>query len=69
MRFVEGDTTGPDQLHDADRAVVALAEAIRNVRQRSRSDMFAAGTVVTGTRRALASLTPDELRGQVPSDG
>jgi uncharacterized membrane protein YgaE (UPF0421/DUF939 family) len=65
---VEADTADPDQLRAADRAVVALAEAIRNARQRSRDDMFAAGTVVTGTRRALASLTPEDLRGQIPSD-
>jgi uncharacterized membrane protein YgaE (UPF0421/DUF939 family) len=68
LRSVEADTADPDHLRAADRAVVALAEAIRDARQRSRSDMFAAGTVVTGTRRALASLTPEDLRGQIPSD-
>jgi uncharacterized membrane protein YgaE (UPF0421/DUF939 family) len=68
LRSVEGDTAEPDRLRSADRAVVELAEAIRSTRQRSRSDMFAAGTVVSGTRRALASLTPEELRDQIPSD-
>ncbi len=68
LRSVEVNTAEPDRLRAADRAAVALAEAIRDARQRSRSDMFAAGTVVTGTRRALASLTPEDLRGQIPSD-
>ncbi|MGN6574787.1 MAG: FUSC family protein [Nocardioides sp.] len=65
---VEADTADPDRLRAADRAVAGLAEAIRDARQRSRDDMFAAGTVVSGARRAIASLTPAELRDQLPSD-
>lgn len=68
LRSVEGDTADPDKLRSADKAVVALAEAIRAARERSSNDLFAAGTVVAGVRRALASLVPDEMRGELPSD-
>jgi hypothetical protein len=68
LESVEGESADPDQLRSADKAVVALAEAIRTARQRSSSDLFAAGTVVAGARRALASLVPDDLRGELPSD-
>lgn len=68
LRSVEGETADPEQLRMADRAVLELAEAIREARSRSSSDLFAAGTVVTGARRALASLVPDDLRGDLPSD-
>jgi uncharacterized membrane protein YgaE (UPF0421/DUF939 family) len=65
---VEGETADADALRRADRAVVALAEAIRDARTRSSSDLFAAGTIVTGTRRALASLVPDDMRDEIPAD-
>lgn len=68
LRSVEGDAADPDKLRSADKAVVALAEAIRAARERSSDDLFAAGTVVAGARRALASLVPDDLRGELPSD-
>jgi uncharacterized membrane protein YgaE (UPF0421/DUF939 family) len=68
LRSVEGEAADPATLRSADTAVVALAEAIRTARQRSSSDLFAAGTVVTGARRALASLVPEDLRGDLPSD-
>jgi uncharacterized membrane protein YgaE (UPF0421/DUF939 family) len=68
LRSVQGDAAEMHELRSADKAVVALAEAIRTARQRSSSDLFAAGTVVTGARRALASLVPEELRGDLPSD-
>lgn len=68
LRSVEGGTADPATLRSADTAVVALAEAIRTARQRSSSDLFAAGTVVTGARRAIASLVPEDLRGDLPSD-
>jgi hypothetical protein len=35
---------------------------------RTQHDLFAAGTIVAGVRRAMASLTPEDLRGEVPSD-
>ncbi len=68
LRSVEAETADPDRLRAADRAIVGLAEAIREARQRSRTEMFAAGTLVSGARRTLASLTPEELRGRIPSD-
>ena len=49
-------------------AVCRLAREIREERGRSSSDLFAAGTVVTGVRRAMASLVPAELRHELPSD-
>ncbi len=68
LRSVEGEAADPAALRSADQAVLALAEAIRTARQRSSSDLFAAGTVVTGARRALASLVPEDLRSDLPSD-
>jgi uncharacterized membrane protein YgaE (UPF0421/DUF939 family) len=68
LESVEGESADPDTLRSADEAVVALADAIRAARDRSSSDLFAAGTVVAGARRALASLVPDQLRGELPSD-
>ena len=65
---VEGETADPDELRNADDAVCRLALEIREERARSLSDMFAAGTVVTGVRRAMASLVPAELRHELPSD-
>lgn len=65
---VEGETADPDELRNADDAVCRLALEIREERARSLSDMFAAGTVVTGVRRAMASLVPAELRNELPSD-
>ena len=44
-----------------------IAARIREVRHESASDMFAAGTVVTGVRRAMASLVPPDLRNELPS--
>ena len=68
LRSVDGEAAEPDMLRSADKAVVALADAIRTARDRSSSDLFAAGTVVAGARRALASLVPDDLRSELPSD-
>ncbi len=49
-------------------AVCRLACEIREEPGRSSSDLFAAGTVVTGVRRAMVSLAPAELRHDLPSD-
>jgi uncharacterized membrane protein YgaE (UPF0421/DUF939 family) len=68
LASIDGETADPDLLRTADQAVVELAAAIRDERQRSSSDMFAAGTVVSGSRRALASLVPEDLRDELPSD-
>ena len=68
LRAVEGETAGTEELRSADAAVVKLAQEIRLERDRSSSDLFAAGTVVTGVRRALASLAPEDLRDEIPSD-
>lgn len=65
---VEGETAAPDALRAADRAVSDLADAIRRVRERSSQDLFAAGTIVAGARRALASLVPADLRDEVPAN-
>ncbi len=68
LRSVDGNTADREALHQADRAVTELAEAIRDARSRSASDLFAAGSLVTGSRRALASLVPEDLRDRIPAD-
>ena len=68
LRSVHHETADVDELREADAAVVKLVEEIRSERERSESDMFAAGTVVTGVRRAMASLVPAEHRQELPSD-
>lgn len=68
LRSVEHDQAEPDCLRAADASVTALAGAVREARRSSSDDLFAAGAVVTGTRRALASLVPEELREEIPTD-
>lgn len=68
LRSVEDDKADPECLRESDAAVSALAAAIRETRQSSSDDLFAAGALVTGTKRALASLVPEELREQIPAD-
>jgi uncharacterized membrane protein YgaE (UPF0421/DUF939 family) len=68
LRAVEGGTAPYDDLREADDAVLKLVEEIRVERRRSEVDLFAAGTVVAGVRRAMASLVPSEHRGELPSD-
>jgi uncharacterized membrane protein YgaE (UPF0421/DUF939 family) len=68
LRSVRDETAALDELREADAAVVKLVEEIRTARERSSSDMFAAGTVVTGVRRAMASLVPADHRNELPSD-
>ncbi len=68
LRAVEGSCAPYDVLLEADQAVNKLVEEIRQERSRSGSDMFAAGTVVAGVRRAMASLVPVEHRDELPSD-
>jgi uncharacterized membrane protein YgaE (UPF0421/DUF939 family) len=68
LRVVDGDETPDQQLRTADDAVNKLVGELRDERQRSDSDLFAAGTVVAGVRRALASLAPERLRDEIPSD-
>jgi len=68
LRSVEHEQAEPDCLRQSDRAVTALAGAIRDTRQTSSDDLFAAGAVVTGTKRALASLVPEELRDEIPAE-
>ena len=67
LRSVEQDTADPAALRTADEAVADLVARIREVRHESASDMFAAGTIVTGVRRAMASLVPPDLRSDLPS--
>ena len=68
LRSVEHDRADPDCLRASDAAVTDLAEAIRTARRDSDEDLFAAGALVTGTKRTLASLVPDELRDEIPAD-
>lgn len=68
LRSVEDDAAHPDSLRASDRAVAALAQAVRESRRTSDDDLFAAGALVTGTKRALASLVPEELRDEIPTD-
>ena len=68
LRSVKHDRADPDCLRASDAAVTDLAEAIRAARRDSDEDLFAAGALVTGTKRTLASLVPDELRDEIPAD-
>jgi uncharacterized membrane protein YgaE (UPF0421/DUF939 family) len=68
LRSVEGETAAEAELRETDAAVLKLATEVRDERERTDHDLFAAGTIVAGVRRAMASLTPDELRDEVPSD-
>ena len=68
LRVVDGDESPDRQLRVADEAVNKLVDELRDERSESESDLFAAGTVVAGVRRALASLAPERLRDEIPSD-
>jgi uncharacterized membrane protein YgaE (UPF0421/DUF939 family) len=68
LRSVDGEAASIDVLRRADAAVTKLVHSIREERQRSESDMFAAGTIVTGVRRAMASLVPADARDELPTD-
>ena len=68
LRSVDGETADADELRETDASVSKLADEIRDERQRTEHDMFTAGTIVAGVRRVMASLTPDEIRDEVPSD-
>lgn len=68
LRSVADDRADIGRLRESDRAVAALAQAIRESRRSSDDDLFAAGALVTGARRALASLVPDALRDEIPAD-
>jgi uncharacterized membrane protein YgaE (UPF0421/DUF939 family) len=68
LRSVHDETADVDVLSRADEAVTKLADAIRDERRRSDADMFAAGTVVAGVRRAMASLVPEDHRDRLPTD-
>ncbi len=68
LRSVDHDKADPECLRATDRAVTALAEAVRESRRTSDEDLFAAGALVTGTKRALASLVPEDLRDEIPTD-
>lgn len=67
LQSVQGHTAAVAELHRADAELSELVRAIRDERHRSATDMFAAGTVVTGVRRAIASLVPAEERENIPS--
>ena len=61
LRSMEGDTADADALRAADRAVHELATAIREARGHTEDDLFAAGTIVTAIRRAVAALVDNDL--------
>lgn len=58
LRSVGDLYADPAELRRADRATEGFAAAIRSVRRRTDRDQFAAGTLLTGIRRVLASVTP-----------
>lgn len=68
LRSVREEKADTECLRRTDSAVSTLATVIREVRSGSEDDLFAAGALVTGTKRALASLVPDELRDEIPAD-
>lgn len=67
LRSIDGPTAPPEQLRATDKAVEELAWAIREHDAGSRRDGFAAASIVTSIRRAVASLAPEELKGELPS--
>jgi uncharacterized membrane protein YgaE (UPF0421/DUF939 family) len=69
LRSVEGPSGEPEALRAVDRAIQDLVRAIREVRLRTDDDLFAAGTIVTAVRRAVAALVPAELADELPTDG
>jgi uncharacterized membrane protein YgaE (UPF0421/DUF939 family) len=68
LHAVEGASGEPDSLRATDRAVQDLVHAIRELRLRTEDDLFAAGTIVTTLRRAVASLVPPELADELPTE-
>jgi uncharacterized membrane protein YgaE (UPF0421/DUF939 family) len=68
LRSVDGASGDPGALRAADSAVQDLVRAIREMRLRTDDDLFAAGTIVTTVRRAVAALVPAELADELPTD-
>ena len=68
LRQVDGASGEPDSLRATDRAVQELVLAIRELRLRTEDDLFAAGTIVTTLRRAVAALVPPELADELPTE-
>lgn len=67
LRSIDGSTASREQLEAADAAAQELADAIRRHDAASRRDGFAAASIVMSIRRAVASLTPEELSDRFPS--
>jgi uncharacterized membrane protein YgaE (UPF0421/DUF939 family) len=67
LRSLDGPTAREEDLVRADETVQRLATAIRENNAGSRQDGFVAASIVTSVRRALASLTPEELADRIPS--
>lgn len=53
---VDGDTVDAERVQAAQSSVEQLAEAIRDCRDRTGADLFAAGALVTALRRQLATV-------------
>ena len=68
LRSVDGASGDPGPLRAVDSAVQDLVRAIREVRLRTDDDLFAAGTIVTTVRRAVAALVPPELADELPTE-
>jgi uncharacterized membrane protein YgaE (UPF0421/DUF939 family) len=68
LHEVDGASGEPDSLRATDRAVQDLVLAIRAMRLRTEDDLFAAGTIVTTLRRAVAALVPPELADELPTE-
>lgn len=64
---VEDATAGHDELQEADRALHAFVDAVRDARSTTADDLFVAGSVVVSLRRCLASVVPENLVGTIPS--
>lgn len=69
LETIDGHTADIGSLREVDRSVHRLAGAIRDQRSRLDDDLFAAGSVVTSVRRAIASLVPEEVADELPSYG
>jgi uncharacterized membrane protein YgaE (UPF0421/DUF939 family) len=64
---VDGHDADVQKLRAVDQAAQRLADAIREQRHEGGDDRFAAGSVVTAVRRAIASLVPEDAADDLPT--
>ncbi|HET7325973.1 MAG TPA: aromatic acid exporter family protein [Nocardioidaceae bacterium] len=67
LRSVQGATAERDELRTADAALNDMVHAVRDARQASEEDMFAAGSIVVSLRRCLSAVVPSDLETTIPS--